>query len=142
MKKIFISGLILLATGGFASAQMQGDESYFSNTNQNQQVVTPQGQPVGSSGGVRDLKSLIGFIIRYINEGIWLLMALATIIFVWNVVQYFVVKTDGDRSEAAKYLLFSIIGLAVIVSFWGLVNVVIKTFDLENQRPDIKKLYF
>lgn len=70
-------------------------------------------------------------------------MALATVFFVYNVVQYFVIKTDADRKEAGNYLMYSIIGFAVVLSFWGMVNVVIQTFSLDNNtKPNVQNLYF
>lgn len=121
MKKIFISSVILLASAQAAFAQPS----------------------VGGNSGIRDLRSLITFVIDYINQGIYLLMALATVYFVYNIVQYFIVKTDADRKEAGTYLMYSIIGFAVILSFWGMVNVVIQTFSLNNTtKPNIQNLYF
>ena len=145
MKKIFISGLILLASSGVALAQNVdfGAANYNPGSISPSQSWSPVTSAQQSSGGVRDLNSLVDFIVKYINDGIMLIMAFATLIFVYNVVQYFVVKTDADRTEASKYLLYSIIGLAVIVSFWGLVNVVIRTFDLQNtNQPNIQNIYF
>ncbi|MBP9701867.1 MAG: hypothetical protein KBD47_02720 [Candidatus Pacebacteria bacterium] len=144
MKKIFITSLILLATSGVAFAQNAdfGPANYYPGS-VNPFSTTNSSVSAGSkSGGVTDLKSLVDFIIDYINEGIYLLMALATIAFVYNIIQYYVVKKDADRTEAASYLLYSIIGLAVIVSFWGLVNVVLATFSLKNTQPDVKNIYF
>lgn len=143
MKKILLSSLILLATTGVAFAQNAdfGTPNYpnsvnYSNTNTN--AGAPSG---GSAGGVSDLNSLVRFVISTINTGIYLIIAGATIVFIWNIIQYFVVQTEGERTEAAKYLMYSVIGLAVIFSFWGLVNVVIKTFSLENnQRPNIQSI--
>lgn len=143
MKKILLSGLVLLATTGVAFAQnvdFSASPDYpnsinYSNTN------TQNTQSSGNSGGVSDLNSLVRFIISTINTAIYLIIAGATVVFIWNIVKYFVVQTEGDRAEAAKYLMYSVIGLAVIFSFWGLVNVVIKTFSLENnQRPNIQSI--
>lgn len=121
MKKIFLSSVILLASSYTAFAQA----------------------PVTGNSGIRDLRSLITFVIDYINQGIYLLMALATVFFVYNIVQYFIVKTDSDRKEAGTYLMYSVIGFAVILSFWGMVNVVIQTFSLNNTtKPNIQNLYF
>lgn len=122
---------------GVAFAQ---SKSFFNFSPQSSQSV--RGGFSGGSGNVRDLRSLVSFVIEYINIGIYLIIAFATIMFVYNIVKYFVVKTEENRAEASQYLLYSIIGLAVIVSFWGLVNVVTNTFGLNNSRPSIELLYF
>lgn len=134
MKKILLTGLILLASTGVVYAQSFNPMS----------PGAPMDGAVSTgnrSGGVSDLNSLVRFVIDTINTAIYLIIAGATVVFIWNVVKYFVVQTEGERTEAAKYLLYSVIGLAVIFSFWGLVNVVIKTFSLENnQRPSIQSI--
>lgn len=145
MKKIFIAGLIVFASTGIAFAQNVdfGASGNYSGSVSPSQNWSPVTAAQSSSGGVRDLNSLVDFIIKYINDGIMIIMAVATLVFVYNIVQYFVVKTDADRTEASKYLLYSIVGLAVIVSFWGLVNVVLRTFDLQNTtQPNIQNIYF
>lgn len=138
MKKIIIVLMLLLTTTSFAHAQSKpffdwgvrggSQQSYFGGG--------------GGGGNVRDLRSLVSFTIDYINIGIGLIMSFATIAFVYNIVMYFVVKNEKNRAEASQYLIYSIIGLAVIVSFWGLVNVVTGTFGLQNTRPQIQQLYF
>ena len=77
------------------------------------------------------LATLIDLIISYLNKGLVLLMGVAVVIFVWNVVKYFVLSTE-DHKAAAPYVLWSVVGFFVILSFWGLVNVLENTFGLQN----------
>jgi hypothetical protein len=145
MKKIILSGLILLASSNLAFAQNVnfGTSGGFDKVGSVNPLSTKTAAENANSGNVRDLRSLIVFVIDYINQGIYLLMALATVFFVYNVVQYFVIKTDADRKEAGNYLMYSIIGFAVVLSFWGMVNVVIQTFSLDNNtKPNVQNLYF
>lgn len=139
MKKIILLLLVLIASTGIAQAQSKPFFNWSGRgSSQSQQIIYGG----GGSGNVTDLNSLVLFIIRYINVGIYLIISFATIVFVYNIVKYFIVKTDEKRSEASLYLLYSIIGLAVIISFWGLVNVVTNTFGLVNARPQVEQLYF
>jgi hypothetical protein len=62
-----------------------------------------------------------------------LIIGLAIVVFVWNIFIYFF--TEKDKTEAGKYLLFSVIGFFVILSFWGIVNLFINTLQLDNDRP-------
>lgn len=83
-----------------------------------------------------DLKSLAAVAANYLNIALELLMGFAVLAFVWYIVKYFIATGDkANRSEAAMYLLWSIIGFAVIVSMWGLVNVVVNTFNLGTHTP-------
>ena len=61
------------------------------------------------------------------NTITYLLVALAVIYIVWNVVQYFI-KAESDRTESGKAIVWGIVGLFVIVSIWGLVNILTNTF--------------
>jgi Type IV secretion system pilin len=76
-------------------------------------------------------------IIGYFNTAIYVIMSLAVIFFVWNVFKYFIMKSDNptERAEAGKYVLYSLIGFFVILSFWGLVNIFTNTFQLDNRPP-------
>lgn len=81
----------------------------------------------------KTLSYLITKIVGYFNQILGLLMGLALIMFVWYVIQYFVKPTD-KRSEGAMYVMYSLIGFFVILSFWGLVNILQNTFDIGNDR--------
>lgn len=81
----------------------------------------------------QDLSWLISLIIFYLNKILFLLMALAIVMFVWFIIQYFIKPGDeGHRSEAKSYLMWSIIGFFVILSFWGIVNILENSFGLGN----------
>lgn len=83
---------------------------------------------VGSGG---TLANVINLIIYYLNLALVLLMAAAVVIFVFYVIKYFIVSTD-NRGEAGKYVMYSVIGFFVILTFWGLVNILQNTFGLQS----------
>lgn len=62
------------------------------------------------------------------NTFTYILVALAVIYIVWNVVQYFIKSEGGDRTAAGMNIIWGIVGLFVIVSIWGLVNILTNTF--------------
>lgn len=77
----------------------------------------------------------------FLNALLPVLISLGVIYFIWGMVQYFI----GDNEEAKKTgkdrIIYGIIGLAVIVSIWGLVNIVVETFNLGGQNaPDVSTL--
>jgi len=85
----------------------------------------------------KDLKALIGVIAGYLNDILALLMGAAVVMFVWYIIQYFIKPNEGgeSRTEAAKYLMWSLIGFFVILSMWGLVNILIQTFNFGQNSP-------
>lgn len=83
------------------------------------------------------LAGLAGTIVGYFNTAIYVIMSLAVLAFVWNIFKYFIMGSDNptEKSEAGKYVLYSIVGFFIILSFWGLVNIVTNTFLLNNRAP-------
>jgi len=86
--------------------------------------------------GQKNLSYLVMLAIGYLNEALVLLMGFAVLMFVWYIIQYFIRPNGGEsRKEAGEYLLYSVIGFFVILSFWGLVNILQNTFNLGYGAP-------
>ncbi|MCX6719390.1 MAG: hypothetical protein NTZ38_03395 [Candidatus Taylorbacteria bacterium] len=82
------------------------------------------------------LKDLMAKAADYLNQALLLLMGLAVLMFVWYVIQFFIKPSDKDRTEGSKYIMYSVIGFFVILSFWGIVNILQNTFGLNYGRPN------
>ncbi len=80
----------------------------------------------------KTLKTLIDLVVSYLNMILVLLMGVGIVIFVFYVVKYFVMP-NADRTEAGKYVMYSVIGFFIILSFWGIVNILQNTFGLKNE---------
>ena len=76
------------------------------------------------------LHDLVGTIAVYFNDALALLMGLAIVMFVWYVVKFFIQPSEDGRKEGSQYIMWSVIGFFVIFSVWGLVNILINTFNL------------
>src|SRR3989344_1478976 len=66
------------------------------------------------------------------------LMAIALIVFFWGVYKYFIygADNDGERETGRQFALWGVIGFVIILSLWGLVNLVMGTFGLSvGQAP-------
>ena len=81
-----------------------------------------------------DFKTLINTITKNVfNPLVGILMALALIYFFVGIVKY--MQSVGDetkRKEGVNMMTYGIIALFVMVSVWGLVNVLKKTFNLPD----------
>ncbi|MCK5589180.1 MAG: hypothetical protein KAI16_02620 [Candidatus Pacebacteria bacterium] len=61
---------------------------------------------------------------------IWLLVAASIIMFFYGFVMYFVnVASTSKKEEGRKHMLFGVIGLFIIFSVWGIINMIIATID-------------
>lgn len=66
-----------------------------------------------------------------------LVFGLALIFFLWGVLLAFVIKRDEDsRSEGKQYMVWAIVGLVVMVSLWGIVNLLAGALGLEGENLD------
>lgn len=81
------------------------------------------------------LSDLVSKIAGYFNQALFLMVGFAVVMFVWNVIAYFIQPAQTKKSEAAQYVMWSVIGFFVILSIWGIVNVLISTFDLGTGSP-------
>ena len=71
------------------------------------------------------------------NVAVPLVFALAFIVFIWGIFQYFIQGGhDEEKRESGKQLmLWGLIGFFVMISVWGLVHILIGTFNLNPQAP-------
>ncbi len=60
-----------------------------------------------------------------------LMIALAIVFFLWGVFKF--IKEDGDKKEEGRNFMFwGIVGIFVMISVWGLVNILVYTFKLNT----------
>lgn len=89
----------------------------------------------------QDVESLIDKILGIINLVIPLLIAVAVVIFLVGVVKYITAgASEESRKEARSVMLYGIIGLFVMVAVWGLVNVLVETFNLDTNIPMVPEI--
>jgi hypothetical protein len=65
-----------------------------------------------------------------------LLIALGVVYFVWGVVTYVIASDEEAKTSGKDRIVFGIIGLAVIISIWGLVYIVVNTFRTDEYAPE------
>jgi hypothetical protein len=71
-----------------------------------------------------------------INRLIPFIIALTLLVFLWGVFKFVISGGDSDaRKEAQGYMIWGIIALFVMVSVWGLVNILVRTFNLDTTAP-------
>ena len=100
-----------------------------------------------SAGTIGSLGDLLAVFVSIINALMPFIVALAVLFFVWGAFQF--VASAGDeekRTEGRNKMIYGIIGIFVMVSVWGLVNLLEGTFGVERgviggggagQAPDV-----
>ena len=81
------------------------------------------------TSAITDVNSLSNRLIGLGNMFTYLLIAAAVIFIIWNVVIYLIKGgEEGARTKAGQSILWGVVGLFVILSIWGLVNILLNTF--------------
>lgn len=72
----------------------------------------------------RLVNTLIDFII---NPLIWLLLILATLIFLWGTVQFIISTGSGNEdgiNAGKKHIVWGLVGLFIMLSSWGFIRII------------------
>ncbi|KKS99987.1 MAG: hypothetical protein UW07_C0008G0019 [Candidatus Nomurabacteria bacterium GW2011_GWF2_43_8] len=72
---------------------------------------------------------------QILNAIIPVLIALGLVYFVWGVVRFVIADSEEVKKKGKDTMIYGVIGFAVIVGLWGLVNIVVNTFNLGGQAP-------
>ncbi len=89
---------------------------------------------------VTNFKELVNtiFIANILKPLVPFLIGLAVVMFIYGVL-ILIFSEGGDKKEdGKKYMLWGIVGIFVMVSVWGLVNILISTFSLDNTPKPVK----
>lgn len=79
-----------------------------------------------------NLSTLLNTIHGILNSVIPVIVSLGLVYFIWGVVQYVIADGEEAKKSGKDRIIYGIIGLAIIVSVWGIVNILAKTFGLNN----------
>lgn len=80
------------------------------------------------------VNSVFAEITTLVNTLVPLLLALALLLFIWGVIQYFILGADEEakRETGRVYMIYALLGLVAIVAVWGLVALALQIFGLEG----------
>lgn len=79
-----------------------------------------------------DIGNILCKIGQILNSVIPILILLGVVYFVWGVITYMIASEEEAKKAGRNRIIFGIIGLAVIVAMWGLVNILVKTFGIDT----------
>ena len=77
---------------------------------------------------------------QLLNAIIPILVLLGVVFFVYGVVMYMIADDEEAKTKGRDRIIYGIIGFAVIISLWGLVNLVVNTFNIGAQTVSIPSL--
>lgn len=87
----------------------------------------------GAQHTVTNANDVVTLLLAFGNVAIYLLVAAAVVYIVYFVVRYLVAQSDpSGKREALVNVGWGILGLAIIMSLWGLVNIVVNSFKTNS----------
>ena len=78
---------------------------------------------------------VVAIIKNGINVVLPVIISLAVLYLLWGIFQYVKSNDTAKQEEARGYIIWSLIALAVMVSVWGLVNILTSTLNLDKTAP-------
>jgi hypothetical protein len=90
-----------------------------------------------AGAGLGSIQEIAGTFLAFLDDAVIpLIIGFAVIFFLWGVAKF--VKAAGDpkaRGEGQQLMLWGIVGLAVMLSVWGLVAIITSTFGFDPVVP-------
>lgn len=74
-------------------------------------------------------------IVPILNAIIPVLITIGVIYFIFGIVQYVIADDEQAKDKGKNRMLWGLVGLFVIVTFWGLLTVIGNTFGINAEAP-------
>lgn len=135
MKKIISSVIIL---GGIFMFSFAGSISAATTINNDGSITeSPTVTNVCSNNSMKNVTGIINWAsCLLIKTIVPFLFSLATVAFIWGVIQYYLnPENEEKRKKGKSFIIGGLIALFVMLSMWGLVAVLTGTFELSNTMP-------
>ena len=83
--------------------------------------------------GVGNFKGFVAVAINLFNQLAILLIGLAVFVVIYGIFRYIREADDPEkRTEGMRFVAYGILGVFIMISFWGLVSIIRNTFILPN----------
>ncbi|OGG52001.1 hypothetical protein A3C18_04175 [Candidatus Kaiserbacteria bacterium RIFCSPHIGHO2_02_FULL_54_11b] len=75
-----------------------------------------------------------------IYPAILIVFALGFLLFVYGLVEFlWKLNEGGDNKEGKEHMLWGIVGMLIMVSVWGILELLDNTFGLDFRNPDVSR---
>jgi cytochrome c biogenesis protein CcdA len=82
----------------------------------------------------RTIDGFLNYVIYLAGRALPLLILAALVLLLYGIViNFFFQSDDTKRKEGKQFIMWGIVALFVMVSVWGLVNILKSTFSLDNE---------
>jgi len=91
-----------------------------------------------------DIQTFLGGTLFFLNFYLVpFLLAIAFIVFLWNIVRYFIIggANPEDQEKAKRVAMWGISTFVIIISIWGIVNLIVGDLGFWGQNKSITPDY-
>lgn len=85
-----------------------------------------------SEGQIEDANDVVELIFQGINIVTTIVVSLSVLWIIIGIFQYFIAGGEDDRKTGRDKIAYGVLGVAIMLSIWGLVNLVRGTFDTND----------
>ena len=82
------------------------------------------------NGGIDVLNRFIQYVI---NPAMQLLFAAALFYFMWGMMMFLWSLDEGEHTEGKQHMLWGVIGMFIMVSVWGIIQIIENSFGIGRQ---------
>ncbi len=104
-------------------------------------LVPQTGGCAGNLEGRPKFQDLLSYITCIIGQSVIpLLFAVAVVMFLWGAIKFFLLESDEEskRTQGKQFMIWGVVALAVMISVWGLVNILGATFGIDRVLPSVR----
>ena len=80
------------------------------------------------------------FVTYIINPAILIVFTLGFFLFIYGLVEFlWNLSEGGENKEGKQHMLWGIVGMLIMVSVWGILDILDGTFGLDYKNPDVSR---
>lgn len=92
--------------------------------------------PVLAFAASSTVGSVLATLIGYLNYIVPALITIAVVYFIWGVISFMTSNDEEAKKKGRTKIINGLIGLFVIVAFWGIIGLVKRSFNIDNTTGD------
>lgn len=92
--------------------------------------------PLLALGAGTTIKNILDTLVDYLGYIVPALITIAVIYFIWGVITFMTSSDEEAKKMGRSKIINGLIGLFVIVAFWGIIGVVKNSFGIQNNPTD------
>ena len=138
---IAIAGFsVFMLTASFFSVSMPVNAQVMSDSFTQQSTIDNYNGTYCSTGAANfdKLSDIFRYFTCFVQRALLpLFFAIAGLMFIWGTIKFMMSHDSSEREQGQQFMLWGIIGFAVMLSLWGIIRLFGDTFHINNVLPTI-----